>query len=100
MKDYPHRCEIASPSHFGGKPSDYDATPEPIRVSIRSSFTRGELLRARLAVARERGELEREKFFVWLESLPLIGRLFAHDTVLYWDQLDRVAVAPCKWTAS
>lgn len=70
MKDYPHLCHIVSPSsHFGGKPSDYDATPEPIRVSIRSSFTRGELLRARLAVAREKGELEREKFFVWLESI-------------------------------
>lgn len=101
MKDGPSSCHVASPtSHFLGMPSDYEAAPTPIHVEIRSQFTKGEIEKARRKVLKEKGEVEREKFFIWAEKIPLIGRFIAHDTVCYWDQLDRIAVGPPKWVAS
>lgn len=101
MKDGPSNCHVASPtSHFLGMPSDYDAAPTPIHVEIRSQFTKGEIEKARRKVLKEKGEEAREKFFIWAEKIPLIGRFIAHDTVCYWDQLDRIVVGPTKWVAS
>jgi hypothetical protein len=101
MKDSPALSGVASPcDHFGGTPSDYDRHPSQVRVDVRSDFTRGEIQRQRAARLAQKGEALREKFFVWAENIPLIGRFIAHDTVLYWDQLDRIAVSPCKWVES
>lgn len=100
MRNSPHASRIISPTdHFGGTPSDYAAFP-PIRVDIRSEFSRGEIEAQReLKFLKRMGEDEREKFFVWAEKIPLIGRFLAHDTVFYWDQLDRIALSSCKWVA-
>jgi hypothetical protein len=101
MKDAPHSSEVASPcDHFLGKPSDYDRQPAQVQVDVRSEFTKGEIKAQRATRLMEMGELAREAFFVFAENIPLIGRFIAHDTVLYWDQLDRIAVSPCKWVAA
>jgi len=98
MKDSPSLSHVSSPcDHFGGTPSDYDRHPAQVRVDVRSDFTRGEIQRQRQRRLAEPGEALREKLFVWAENIPLIGRFIAHDTVLYWDQLDRIAVSPCQW---
>lgn len=98
MRSSPHASQVISPtSHFGGIPSDYAASP-PIRVEIRSEFSKGEIeAQRKLKFAKRMGEREREAFFVWSEKIPLIGRFLAHDTVFYWDQLDRIAVSGLKW---
>lgn len=101
MTDSPNSSGVCSPnSHLGGTPSDFASSPTPIRVEIRSAFTRGEILKARSLVLKTKGEEEREKFFSFIEKIPLIGRFAAHDTVLYWDQLDRIAIGGCKWVDS
>lgn len=98
MRSSPHASQVISPtSHFGGVPSDYAASP-PIRVEIRSEFSKGEIeAQRKLKFSKRMGEREREAFFVWSEKIPLIGRFLAHDTVFYWDQLDRIAVSGLKW---
>lgn len=101
MRDSPDLSGVCSPtSHLGGSPSDSNSAPHPIHVEIRSAFTKGEILKARNQVLKKKGQEEREKFFSWAEKIPLIGRFAAHDTVLYWDQLDRIAIGGCKWVES
>ncbi|KAF8315618.1 alpha/beta-hydrolase [Clavulina sp. PMI_390] len=102
MKDSPHACGIVSPSdHFLGTPSDYGRSPTPVRVEVRSDFTAGEIKAQREKKFKENpGEKAREAFFSWAETIPLIGRFAAHDTVLYWDQLDRIALSNCVWAES
>jgi hypothetical protein len=98
MKDAPEACEVASPcNHFLGKPSDSHRHPARVRVEVRSEFTKTEL-----KVQRMKGFWHhvREELLVVAEKIPGIGRLIAHDTVLYWDQLDRIALRPCKWVAA
>lgn len=98
MKDAPTSSGVASPcDHFLGQPSDYGRQPTQVSVDIRSEFTRDQIRRQRAERLAENGEDAREKFFVWAENIPLIGNFIAHDTVLYWDQLDRIALGPCEW---
>lgn len=99
MKDYPHSSEVASPcNHFLGTPSDYARQPA-VHVDVRSEFTKGEIKAQRAKRLMEMGEALREILFVGAEQIPLIGRFLAHDTVLYWDQLDRISTSPCKWVS-
>jgi hypothetical protein len=101
MKDAPHPSHVASPcDHFLGKPSDYDRQPSQVNVVVRSEFAEDIIQRQRAKRLTEVDEALREDFFVWAESIWFIGRLIAHDTVPYWDQLDRIAVGPCKWAAA
>lgn len=86
MKDHPQASNVAG-SLFSNTTI----------VKIQSAFSSGEVQAARDSVLSVSGVKEREAFETWAEKIPLIGRFIAHDTVLYWDQLDRIALGECEW---
>ncbi|KAF8330366.1 Alpha/Beta hydrolase protein [Cantharellus anzutake] len=66
-------------------------------VHLDSAFTKGEIAKQRAERLAQYGEVARELKGKILQKIPIIGRLIAHCTVHYWDQLDRVAVGKCDW---
>ncbi|KAF8324758.1 uncharacterized protein EI90DRAFT_3019392 [Cantharellus anzutake] len=67
-------------------------------VRIYSHFSKEDIQAIRdRNLRRHRGEWLREKVGVWVTKIPLLGRFIAHSEVLYWDQLNRIALGKCKW---
>jgi hypothetical protein len=68
-------------------------------VRIESEFTPEEIEEQRQKKYRSNPqERKRELTGKALQRIPLLGRLFAHLTVYYWDQLDRINIRePCSW---
>ncbi|KAF8334723.1 uncharacterized protein EI90DRAFT_457582 [Cantharellus anzutake] len=67
-------------------------------VRIYSHFSKEDIQAIRdRDLRRHRGEWLREKVGVWVTKIPLLGRFIAHSEVLYWDQLNRIALGKCKW---
>jgi hypothetical protein len=62
-------------------------------VRITSKFDQDEVVAQRQAA--ERGGLTLWKVYSALQDIPLVGRLAAHATVNYYDQLDQIALLPC-----
>ncbi|KAG8948907.1 hypothetical protein FRC00_008410 [Tulasnella sp. 408] len=62
-------------------------------VHITSKFTQDEIIAQRQLA--ERDGLTLWKVYGALQYIPLIGRLAAHATVNYYDQLDQIALLPC-----
>jgi len=69
-------------------------------VTVVSQYTKQQLNAARLQEETAGGVRFGRFVEVWLEKIPLLGRLIAHDTVLYWDQLNQVALGTLKWIHS
>jgi len=86
MKDYPEASNVTG-----------NLFSNDTMVEIRSAFTRAEVLAARNQVISTPAERRREELGILAERIPLIGRFVAHDTVLYWDQIDRIALGPVRW---
>ncbi|KAF8323587.1 Alpha/Beta hydrolase protein [Cantharellus anzutake] len=66
-------------------------------VHLDSAFSKEEIAKQRAEHLAQPGEAKRELIGVFLQKIPLIGRLIAHCTIYYWDQLDRVAIGECNW---
>ncbi|KAG8947800.1 hypothetical protein FRC04_010286 [Tulasnella sp. 424] len=62
-------------------------------VHITSKFTPEEVVAQREFA--ERNKLTLWKVYGWLQYIPLVGRLAAHATVNYYDQLDQIAISQC-----
>lgn len=69
-----------------------------VDIHIETKFTKEELLAQRAAANAKPGEAQRQNLGRWLQAIPLLGRLVAHGTVFYWDQLDRIGFeGTCEW---
>jgi len=84
MRDYP------MPSIFTGQTLHRKA-----QVKLASSFTEEQLEALRRNMqAKGAGLSVYERAGL---QIPFLGRLLAHGTVFYWDQLSRVGTGPCSW---
>jgi hypothetical protein len=79
MKDSPATSHIISPTSCFGK-DDY----QNVTVQIDSDFDVRRLRADRAKVERNKVNVDREQMERWLQSIPVLGRFAAHDTVNYW----------------
>jgi len=86
MRDSPHS------SHVTGNHITHGST-----VAITSAFSKDEIAVQRAQHLALPGEHKREAIGTLLQKIPILGRIIAHLTVHYWDQLDRVALGKCDW---
>ncbi|KAG9025556.1 hypothetical protein FRB95_010060 [Tulasnella sp. JGI-2019a] len=83
MKDYPN------PSRVTG---DAVRAPAGYRVHVSSKFDEKTLHAMRNQLIKE-GKVQ-PFFITWLQYLPVVGRLAAHGTTNYWEQLQRIGMLP------
>jgi len=79
MKTAPPPCEIQG-----------DALPPDVKVLIGSHYSPEQIIQSRQNALKAGWVISR--VLVKLQDIPFIGRLVAHATVMYWDQLDQIAV--------
>ncbi|KAG8947802.1 hypothetical protein FRC04_010288 [Tulasnella sp. 424] len=84
MKSQPHASKVK-----GNRVQTYG----DFDVHITSKFTPDEVIAQREFA--ERNRLTLWKVYGWLQYIPLVGRLAAHATVNYYDQLDQIAISQC-----
>ncbi|KAG8884671.1 hypothetical protein FRB98_002271 [Tulasnella sp. 332] len=85
MKSRPHPCEIKGthPAHI----------PFALDVHIGSSFTHDEVVAQREAAIKAGKTVA--KIHLMMQDVPVIGRLAAHASTNYFDQLDQIAIGGC-----
>jgi hypothetical protein len=88
MKDHPTVNNVSGHHMLYGSP-----------VSIKSKFTADQIAQMRAEHLAIPGEARREQIGVFLQKIPLIGRVIAHCTIFYWDQLDRIGIGKCEWVS-
>ncbi|KAF8310018.1 alpha/beta-hydrolase [Clavulina sp. PMI_390] len=86
MKDHPKNNNVSGSHMLYGSP-----------VSVHSKFSPQEIAAQRAAHLLQPGEQRREQIGVLIQKIPLIGRVAAHATVFYWDQLSRIGLGTCDW---
>jgi len=84
MKDHPNPCRVTG---------DAVRAPDGYDVHVRSHFGSRTIDDARRQ-AEAKGYVQ--PFYVtWLQHVPIVGRLAAHATTNYWEQLERIGLLPC-----
>ncbi|KAF8305567.1 alpha/beta-hydrolase [Clavulina sp. PMI_390] len=86
MKDHPTKSRVSGSHLLHGCP-----------VRVHSLFTPAEIAAQRTAELSTWKAKLRERAGVWLQMIPGFGRIAAHATVFYWDQLSRIGVGECQW---
>jgi len=85
MKSRPHPCEIK-----GTHPA---MVPYQLNVHIGSAFSHDEVQAQREAAIKAGNNIS--KMYLLMQDIPLIGRLAAHASTNYFDQLDQIAIGGC-----
>ncbi|KAG8880849.1 hypothetical protein FRB98_004702 [Tulasnella sp. 332] len=81
MKDHPNPCQVRGDQ------------VRQFKIHVKSAFDESMIrkMRAKI-VARGYNQLA---VLGWLQYIPIIGRLAAHGTTNYWEQLERIGLLPC-----
>ncbi|KAF8322358.1 Alpha/Beta hydrolase protein [Cantharellus anzutake] len=66
-------------------------------VDVVSEFTEAQLRSQRDEQVNNDGARTRRFVELVAEIIPLLGRIIAHDTVLYWDQLSQISLGTLNW---
>ncbi|KIO27368.1 hypothetical protein M407DRAFT_191699 [Tulasnella calospora MUT 4182] len=84
---------MKSGPHASGVKGNRVKTYGNFEVHITSKFSQEEVVAQRKLA--EKHKLTLLKIYSALQLIPLVGRLAAHATVNYYDQLDQIALLPC-----
>ncbi|KAG8908989.1 hypothetical protein FRB99_000092 [Tulasnella sp. 403] len=84
MKSYPRPCEVYG-RRLNGL-GDHD-------IHVSSKFTAEEVVRQRRAAVAN--GLNVKRIYLALQYIPVVGRLVAHASTNYYDQLDQIALKGC-----
>ncbi|KAG8988026.1 hypothetical protein FRB93_004309 [Tulasnella sp. JGI-2019a] len=89
MKDNPTPC------HMRG---DAVRAPDGFAIQVKSAFSEMMIQDMRSKIVAE--GYNQPAWVGWLQYLPIIGRMAAHGTTNYWEQLERIGLLPCVYQSN
>ncbi|KAG9014715.1 hypothetical protein FRB94_010562 [Tulasnella sp. JGI-2019a] len=84
MKDSPAPCQMSG---------DAVKAPNGFGVQVTSKFDQATLNQMRKNA--QAAGLDQPAWFGWLQYIPILGRVDAHFTTNYWEQLNRIGLGAC-----